>query len=353
MSNYKAGSHLYEEVSSQDQAWSELIPTVLGKRGELLDPFRGVETVIFTGCGSSLNASLAAAPVFQTLTGIQALAVPAADTYLYPKAFLPARRRTLAVLISRSGKTTEVVNSLVSFRAKKAATLGVTVGSGSPLAIGSDLALVLPSLSEESVATTRSLTGLILALQVVAAVVARRDGFLQELQQLPGLFAARREELRALGEAVGRDLSHSRFAFVGNGPLFGCAREAQLKIKEMTLLPSDAYPLFDFRHGPQSNVGPGMLLTVFLSDTAREQELRFVRDMSSLGGALWVIGEKVEGDLGRYARHVLDFRCGLSEPARLPLTLPAVQFAAYYRALALGLDPDAPPNLSYWIQIPA
>jgi glucosamine--fructose-6-phosphate aminotransferase (isomerizing) len=353
MTNYKAGCHLYEEVCSQDRAWSDVIPVVLGERRALRDLFRGAEQVAFTGCGSSLNTCLALAPVFQSLTGIHAVAVPAADTYFYPKAFLPARGRTVAVLLSRSGKTTEIVNSLSSFRRQKTPTLGVTCSAGSPLAADSELALVLPSLLEQAVATTRSLTGMMLALQLVSAMVARNDPFLDELQKLPGLFAAHREEFRWLGEAIGRDEGLRRYAFVGNGPFYGCAREAQLKFKELTLLPSDAYPLFDFRHGPQSNVGPGMLLTVLLSDAAREQEGRFLRDMGSLGGALWVIGEKVDGDLGGALGRVLDLRSGLSELARLPLTLPAVQFAAYYRALSLGLDPDAPPNLSYWIRLPA
>jgi len=39
----------------------------------------------------------------------------------------------------------------------------------------------------------------------------------------------------------------------------------------------------------------------------------------------------------------------LSELARGPLYMPAIQYLAYYRSLALGLNPDQPRNLSYWV----
>lgn len=352
MSNYKAGSYLFEEISSQGRAWAELIPAVLRRSEDIRELFQGVETVIFTGCGSALNVSVSAAPLFQMLTGIAACALPAAETYLYPSAFLPVNRRTLAVLLSRSGKTTEVVSSLGHFRERKTPTLGITCTADSPLARDSDLSLALASVAERAVATTRSLTGMILAVQLIAAIVARNDSFLDELQRLPEAFAARREEYHQLGKLIGAQTTLERYAFVGSGLFFGCARESQLKIKETTLLPADAYPMLDFRHGPQSNVGPSMLLTAFLSDQARRDEIPFLRDMRSLGGVIWAICERGDENLRSSVQHLLELESNLSEPARLPLCMPAVQYMAYYRALSLNLNPDEPRNLSYWVQIP-
>ncbi len=352
MSNYKAGSYVYEEIHSQGQSWSELIPLIINQRQAIVEFFKGVEAVIFAGCGSGLNASFSAAPLFQKATGIFARAIPAAETYLYPAAFLPSAKKSLAVLLSRSGKTTEVVRSLEFFRENKIPTLGITCIPESPLALGSDLALLLTPASERAVATTRSLTGMILAVQLISALVARDARFLEELYLLPEVFETNHEEYQAQGKRIGEDTTLSRYAFVGNGPFFGCARECQLKVKEMTLQPADAYPMFDFRHGPQSNVSPQMLVTAFMSDTARQAEIAFVKDMRALGGAVWAICESADEVLVESANHLLQLRSGLSEPARLPLYLPAVQYMAYYRALSLGLNPDTPKNLSYWIESP-
>jgi glucosamine--fructose-6-phosphate aminotransferase (isomerizing) len=351
MQNYKAGSFLFDEISSQDRAWSQLIPLILSQRQAIRECFTGIEAVIFTGCGSALNVSFCAAPLFQMLTGISACAVPAAETYLFPGAYLPSHRKTLGVILSRSGKTTEVVQCLGYFHERGIPTLGITCTADSPLAQESDLSLILTPVTEQAVATTRSLTGMILTVQLISAIASGNNSYLDELHRLPEILAARKDECLAFGRLVGEQASLTRYAFVGNGPLYGCARECQLKVKEMTLLPADAYYLFDFRHGPQSNVNMQMLVTAFLSDIARQQEMSFVKDMRSLGGTVWAICETADKGLYDEAQHVLELRSSVSELARLPLYLPAVQYMAYYRALLQALNPDEPNNLSYWVKI--
>ena len=97
---------------------------------------------------------------------------------------------------------------------------------------------------------------------------------------------------------------------------------------------------------------PQMLVTTFLSDTALQHEIRFIEDMHALGGVVWAICEKVDKSPLTSAHHVLELRSNLSELARLPLYLPAVQYMAFYRAISLNLNPDEPRNLAYWIEVP-
>ena len=59
--------------------------------------------------------------------------------------------------------------------------------------------------------------------------------------------------------------------------------------------------------------------------------------------------EALNRQLREAANYVLELASGLSEWARAPLCLPAVQYMAYYRALSRGLNPDEPRNLSYWV----
>lgn len=343
------GTHTYEEITSQGRAWAELVPLVTDQSDSILKIFEGIEETIFTGCGSALNAALSGAPSFQALTGIPAHAVPAAETYLFPTSVLNSKRRTLAVLLSRSGKTTEVNLALDYLRAHGVRTIGVTCNPGSPLAVDSDLALVLAPVTERSVATTRSLTGMILALGLIAGIVARNQEHLEGLHKLSHLCDTLMPGFEDLGRSIGQRTEVNRYAFVGNGPYFGVARECQLKVKEMALLPVDAYPLFDFRHGPQSNVDERMLVTAFISDSGRLQEVQFLRDMRAFGGLIWAICERADQPLRSNADFVLEINSGIGELARSPLYLPAVQFMAYYRALSQGLNPDQPHHLSYWV----
>ena len=108
------------------------------------------------------------------------------------------------------------------------------------------------------------------------------------LARLPKLGRGVVERAHELGRGIGENLSIKRFAFVGSGSLIGMARESQLKIKEMVLLPSDSYPLLDYRHGPKSNVDESMLITVFTTDRTKSVEGEFIAEMKGLGGRLLV-----------------------------------------------------------------
>ena len=349
MAERAAGAFISEEIASQGRAWADVIPLVTERTKAIQELFRGIEEVVFTGCGSGLNASLCGASVLQIQTGISARAVPAAEVFLFPSSVLIRGHKTLAVLISRSGKTTEVVRALDYLRGKGVRTLGITCTEGSPLARGSDLALVLTPLAEQAVATTRSLTGMILTTQLVAAIVSGDEAYLDELRCLPEHCQSQMRDFQELGQAIGQRTELTKYAFVGNGPFFGLAQECQLKVKEMVLLPADAYPMLDFRHGPQSNVDAKMLVVAFISDTAPQEETQFLREMRALGGVTWALCDQADDELRACADYLLESRSGLSEFARGVLYMPAVQYMSYYRSLSLGLNPDEPRNLSYWI----
>ena len=349
MESNQAKYYSYGEIGSQPEAWSRIIPLVLGQAGAIREIFRGVEEVIFAGCGSGLNVSMSGAPVMQAKTQISARAVPAVDVYKFSGSVLNKKRKTLAILSSRSGKTTEVVNAMHHLRDQGIPTLGITCTEGSPLAVESTLALVLSPVTEQAVITTRSLTGMILVTQLITAVAAQDEAYLAELIRLPEICALNMQAFHDLGQAIGQRTDLSRYTFLANGPLYGAAHESQLKIKEMVLLPCDCYPALDFRHGPQSNVSEQMLVTVFFSDSAGEEEARLLKDMKALGGVTWAACDRAVRGVAKETDYLLEVGSGLGEYARGILYLPAVHYMAYYRAIASGLNPDEPHNLAYWI----
>jgi glucosamine--fructose-6-phosphate aminotransferase (isomerizing) len=349
----EAPHFIYDEISSQGEAWEQLIPLIVARAEAIGQFFDGVEEVIFSGCGSGLNAALCAAPTFQAKAGISARAIPAAEIDQFPESVLLGGRQTVGVLLSRSGKTTEVVRALDQLHTRGIRVLAITCTASSGLATGSDLAFILLPVTEQAVATTRSITGMILSTQLLAATVSGDESYLDELSRLPQLGQAQMERFHELGKEIGQREDIKRYAFVGSGPFFGVAQESQLKVKEMVLLPVDAYPTLDFRHGPQSNVDKETLVTAFISDAAREEEVRFLQDMRALGGITWAVCERADEELRAAADYMLELGSGLGDWARAPLCLPAVQYMAYYRALSQGLNPDQPRNLSYWVDTSA
>lgn len=345
------GKYSLPEILNQPNAWADIIGLTEARGERLRRLADGVGEVVFTGCGSALNVSVTLAPTFQHITGVKARFVPAAEVVFFPQTVFTGDTNYLVVLISRSGETTETVTACEVVQTQKMKTLSITCYPESHLAQATDEALVLEAANEKAVVTTQSLTGMVLCGQVMAAAVAGDADYLKQLKHLPELGRRVIEEYHSLSREIAENEQLTKFAFVGNGPYFGLAKECQLKVKEMVLQPADCYPVFDFRHGPKSNVDSHMLVTVLMSDSARSEESVFIRDMKALNGSVLVLCDSADRDIKEAADYVVEVGSGLPEFARDILYIPPVHFLAYYRSLARGLDPDTPTNLTYWVEM--
>jgi glucosamine--fructose-6-phosphate aminotransferase (isomerizing) len=340
---------MLQEILNQPNAWAATIELVEAKAGRLLKLAEGIDEVIFTGCGSALNESVALAPMFQYLTGVKARAVPPAEVVFFPETVFAAASRYLMVAIARSGSTTETVMARDAAKQRGIPTLAITMYPQSPLALESNEALVLEAANEASVTTTQSLTSTVLCGQLLAGIVAGDDEYLQQIKQLPDLGRKVIERYHDLGRRIGAEKTITKFAFVGSGALIGLAREGQLKMKEMTLLPSDSYPILDYRHGPKSNVDEHMLVTVLSTDRTTRVEREFIAEMKGLRGRVLVLCDRADSELRALADWVVEVESGLPDFARDILYMPPIHFLAYYKSLAVGLSPSTPANLSYWV----
>jgi glucosamine--fructose-6-phosphate aminotransferase (isomerizing) len=103
---------------------------------------------------------------------------------------------------------------------------------------------------------------------------------------------------------------------VGSGSYYGLAREAQLKVKEMVLLPSDSYVSLDYQHGPMSNVDPQMLVTVMVSDAGRFYDLTLARNMKNLGGKVLVLCDRGGQEFHGYTDYIVELNSGLGDGIR-------------------------------------
>jgi tagatose-6-phosphate ketose/aldose isomerase len=137
--------------------------------------------------------------------------------------------------------------------------------------------------------------------------------------------------------------------FLGSGSRLGAAREAALKMVEMTAggVAAGADTFLGVRHGPMSAVHADTLVTCFLASdpVTRSYELDLIRELNrkQLGHRL-IIGDEVPPDVIRSEDLVLDCR-GLADAGDDLAALTdamAGQVLALFRCLSVGLRPDAP-----------
>jgi glucosamine--fructose-6-phosphate aminotransferase (isomerizing) len=343
------GANTYQEIMSQGQAWEQTLAAFDQQRGHLaawLSQPR--EAAIFTGCGSTYYLSLAAASLWQSLTGRSASGIPASELWLFPEAALTLRP-SLLVAVSRSGETSETLHALEAFRQHSTADiLGVTVYAESQLARISPHVLVTAGAEEHSVAQTRSFSSMYVLIQAMTTVAAGNLPVLEHLKGLPGCFERLVHAYEPLAKSLADDLHRQHFVFLGSGAYYGLALEAMLKMKEMSLSAAEAFHFLEYRHGPKSLVSERTLVTGLISDASRREELKVLSEMRRLGARVLALDETRQG---LEADDVVELDSGLSYLERGALMLPVLQLMAYYRSMANGLNPDMPTNLDAVVRL--
>ena len=339
------GTHTRAEILSQPAVWLETLQSLHSQADELRRFFEqgAYDEVLFTGCGSTYYLSLAAAALFQDLTGVAGRGLPSSEIWLSPRSVWAAHPRALLVAVSRSGETTETLYACDAFRQVGAGDiLTLTCYPGTHLAQVGALNLVFAAAQEESVAQTRAFSTLYLATTVLGILWGGRDDLFEGLERLPEIGCRLLEMTLPMAQRVGSRMDLDRFYFLGSSMRYGLACELSLKMKEMSLSHSEPFHFLEFRHGPVSMITPGSLIIGLVSQTNHSREKTVLSEMAAKGASVLTMAEQ-DADVA--------FESGLDERLCGIFYLPAGQLIALERALAKGLDPDQPNNLTAVVRL--
>lgn len=311
--------------------------------------------IVFTGSGSSVYVGECLAPVLQAALGIPCLAIPAGTLLTSRRGVLPPGRGLL-VSIARSGdspESTGVVDQVLA--AEPGYThLAITCNAQGKLATRyrdeprMHVQLLDERTNDRSLVMTSSFTNLLLAgtaLRHAAAGGADARHADAAAAVAHAVFARHGDALEAVAQ---QPLSAS--VYLGSGAALGAAREAALKMLEMSggavRVLSETF--LGLRHGPMSWLGDDCSVVAFLSGepSVRGYEYDLLRELTRKGLGLTrvVVGEAIPADVlgeGGVAIELPGFYA-LEEAQQLMVHVVVGQLLAFFRCLALGQRPDAP-----------
>ena len=248
-------------------------------------------------------------------------------------------RDTLAISISQSGQSPDVVDPIRYFRGGAATTVALVNDIDSPLAKAAEWAMPLRAGKEQSVAATKSfITSMVAGARLVAA-------WQNDPELLAGLEALH-DSLRAAAQedwtsAIEVLAPARNIMVVGRGISFPVALEASLKFKETSALQAEAFSGAEIKHGPMALIEEGYPLVIFATRGPTQASLlQLATEMR-----------------GRGARVLLAAPADVAERdltlpvAATPDLDPIVAIQAFYvmaaqLSAARGMDPDAPRHLS-------
>ena len=350
-------SHTAREIAQQPALWSQVARQVAvdAKASAFLAPLLRDPSlrVVLTGAGTSAYIGECLAPALLRTLPCRVEAIATTDLVASPATWLHPRTRTLLVSFARSGNSPESVAAveLAERLVQRCAHLVVTCNREGELyrragTLRESHALLLPpATNDQSFAMTSSFSCMLLAAATALGVMPVDANRIAQIGELASQVLVGWEEF--FRELVGTRFE--RVVYLGSNELKGLAREASLKMLELTdgQVVSMADSPLGLRHGPKTMLNARTLVVLFLSNDAytRRYELDLLQELRRDAVAGRVVALSNLAELPPHAdTRVLTG----ADPRRiddLELCLPYAVFAqslAMLRSLSLGLSPDRP-----------
>ncbi|MBB6350791.1 SIS domain-containing protein [Nonomuraea muscovyensis] len=331
------------EIAEQPAALRATLDSLLPRVDEVKALGERTRQLLFIARGTSDNAAVYGRYLVESRAGrLAALAAPSVATTYRRRLDLDG---VLAVAISQSGRTEEIVETLAWARDCGAATVGITNGGpDSPLAQAADVALCTVAGEEKAVPATKTYTTQLAALAVLAlGLGAEVDA--ADLQRVPDAV----EELIANPgdlDAVVEGLADKHGAVVSaRGLAFSTALETALKLKEACYLHAMGLSYADLLHGPIAVVDaetPAVLVAAENSPTLAGTVALAERVVAAGAAAYTIGGGATLAKAGTAALNGPDLPEWV---APMGLIVPG-QLLTEALARRLGVDPDAPRGLN-------
>jgi glucosamine--fructose-6-phosphate aminotransferase (isomerizing) len=335
-------SHMRAEIAEQPAALRATIEDLLPRAGEVTALARDTRQVLLIARGTSDNAAVYGSYLIQAYAGrLATLAAPSIATVYRSRMDLSG---VLAVALSQSGRTEEIVETLAWAADCGARTLAITNEAGSPLAEAAEVAYLTQAGTERAVPATKTFTTQLAALAVLAIGLGA-DLDPGELLRAPDEIEATLAAPPDTGPVVSELAQDSGVVVSGRGLAYAAALELALKLKETCYLDAMGLSYADLLHGPIAVIDaqtPAILLAPRSGPTL-DGMVALARRVTDAGARAYGIG----------GNDRLAAACAATLPApRLPewlapmgLIVPG-QLLAEALASRLGLDPDHPRGLS-------
>ncbi len=311
-----------------------------------------IDRVCVIACGTSYHASLVAKNLIEGWARIPC-EVEVASEFRYRNPIITPT--TLVVAVSQSGETADTLAAIRDARIKGAKVFGITNVLGSPVARESDGVIYTRANKEIAVASTKSFTGQLVSLTLLALLLAQAKGRLVrgQMRLLFAELAQTAEQAEViLGntqaiQAAAQACKDSKSAlFIGRGMGAAVAEEGALKLKEVSYLHAEAYPAGEMKHGPIALIEPGFpVIAVATESPTYEKVLSNIQEAKARGAMVVAVATEGDERIGGYADHVISIPKVRDAFSPITAIIP-LQMLARQIALLRGCNIDQPRNLA-------
>jgi glucosamine--fructose-6-phosphate aminotransferase (isomerizing) len=284
------------DILRQPDELQRVIQFLCGSGRPMLDnaaaAVRKARHVYVTGIGSSWHAALNAGALFH-LWGHPVYIQDAAELLHFGT--IP--EKSVIIIISRTGRSVEVVDLLPKARRSGATVIGLTNTEG-PLAQESQIPIVVPvefdhGISVNTYSTLAAAAGALASAVVSSFDTALAASLLHAVAHAAQLLVGWQKQVVETPWLI----PGSVYYFLARGTSLGSSYEARLLWEEGVKAPATAMGTGGFRHGPQEIVVKNMRFGMWIDGRhMRDQDLAVAKDLKRLGASVMLIGHGLPAD---------------------------------------------------------
>ena len=314
--------------------------------------FLNARRIIFVACGTSWHAGLIGEYLFEDLCGIE-VKVEYASEFRYRNPVIHSD--DVVIAISQSGETADTLAAIELAKSKGAFVYGICNVVGSSIARATHSGTYIHVGPEIGVASTKAFTGQVTVLVMMAMMLAKMKGLIDEekyREVLRGLIAMPDNIKEVLDQhehiqSVASIFTYARnFLYLGRGCNYPTAMEGALKLKEISYIHAEGCPAAEMKHGTIALIDQEMpTIVIATNGSVYEKTNSNIQEIKARGGKVIVV--VTEGDC--IVAEMADYCIWIPKTAECltPLlsSIP-LQLFAYYIAVNKGRNVDQPRNLA-------
>ena len=352
---------MLKEIHDQPKAVRDTFGTHISEDGKAAvfdelnwtaDDVAAFNKILIVACGTAYHAGLVTKQYIENLARIP-VSVEIASEYRYSNPLTDDK--TLCIVISQSGETSDTLAALKEAKRHGAKSLAITNVVGSSISREADNTVYTWAGPEISVASTKAYTTQLVAGLLFAVYLGQLNGkmdpalgaeILCGVKSLPTLI----HEIFEVDEDMKAFAKHYGFKsdafFLGRAIDYAVAMEGALKLKEISYIHAEAYAGGELKHGTLALIEEGVpVIALATQEDVYDKMISNIREVKAREAVVIGIGMKGDEELSKHVDHTIYVPRANKFIAPILAVVP-LQLLAYYAAITRGADVDKPRNLA-------
>ncbi len=352
---------MIKEIHEQPQALRATMRTRIAKDdsnvnfkelGWTAADLENINKIFIVACGTAYHAGMVGKYYIEQLTRTP-VEVDIASEFRYRKPIVDDK--TLMIIISQSGETSDTLAALKEAKRLGARTLAVTNVVASSIAREAHQVVYTYAGPEIAVASTKAYTTQLLVMLMLAIYIGQlkktmshelEKEILQSLHKLPEQLEKYLEDVSVIKEFAKKYEKATDMFFIGRSLDYAVALEGSLKLKEISYIHAESYAAGELKHGTLALITKDVAVVALATQhDVYEKTLSNIQEVTARDAEVLGIAVESDDNLVKYVKHLV--KVPDSNKYVLPvLTVVPLQLLAYYAALIRGCDADKPRNLA-------